>query len=453
MNAYWEHWFLIIKSYYHSLVSGINLDNASLSTLSIILAIMLFSAGFFAMAETALMAINRYRLKQQAREGQRAARLTLALLAQTDKLLGVLLLGNNFINAASTSLTTVITIRLLGENGTAVAVGTAASALAIMIFSELLPKVLGASYPDKIGKNSSYILTPLFKLFYPIVWLLDTIVQSILHVLRLRNASAHDRHTLLSPEELRTFILDNGRYLPARHRSILLKLFALDQVTVEDVMIPRAHIESLNLNAEPGEFRAQLLTSHHTRLPVYRDDSDNIVGWLHIRHCLNQSESSLFSTNDLLPLIKEPYFVPCTTPLLTQIQNFQTNQQRLAFVVDEYGQLMGLVTLDDILEELVGQFTTSPTNPFDRFQRDKDGNVILEGSLSLRLINEHLNINLPTDGSKTLNGLLLDYLETFPEGDVACKIQGYVIEILHIQDRSIRLAKIYLDDKKTPPKK
>lgn len=424
--------------------SRLELDKLDVSTLIIVLVVLLLSSGFFAMAETALMALNRYRLKQRAKEGHRSAKMAEQLLAQTDKLLGVLLLGNNFINAASTSLTTVITIRLLGESGSAVALGTAISALAIMLFSELLPKVMGATYPDVIGPKTSFILTPLLKICYPVVWLLDVMVQGILRLLRLNSVSAREAHAQLTPEELRAFILDNGRYLPSRHRSILFKLFALDQVTVEDVMIPRAHIESLNIGTPIDSLREQMMTSHHTRLPVYRDDSDNIIGWVHIRHCLKLAHADDFSSDDILSLVKAPYFVPCTTPLLKQIHNFQKNQQRMAFVVDEYGQLMGLVTLDDILEELVGQFTTSPTNLIDRFQVGDDGGVILEGGIPLRIINDRLGISLPLDGAKTLNGLLLDELETIPEGDVACKVGGYVIEILHVQDRSIRLAKVYL---------
>ncbi len=428
----------------YAFLPTLDLNTLSIHTLLFFLAILLLGSLFFSMAETALMAINRHQLKQRAKAGYKDAKFTEILLSKTDKLLGVLLLGSNFIHAASTTFITIITIRLLGGNGTAIIVGTVISTLASIIFSDLTPKALGATYSDIIGRKSSFILLPLLKIVSPIIEGLNFLITSLLKFLKLKNSSINKSQLQLTPAEVRTFILDHGRYLHNRHRTILFQLFSLDQVTIEDLMIPRAQIESLNLSLPIEEIRAQLMTSHHTRLPVYKNDFDNIIGLLHIKHCLKIGEFNNFSAEDIIPLLKMPYFVPCTTPILIQIQNFQSNQQRMALVVDEYGQLMGLITLDDILEELIGQFTTSPTHARERFQPDADGSILLEGSMPLRVINNRLGTHLPIQSAKTLNGLILEHLETIPEGNISCKIEGYVIEIVHIQEKAIRLAKIYI---------
>lgn len=405
------------------------------------LAILLIASGVFSISETSMMALNRYRLKHLAQSGHRGARLTTQLLEKTDKLLGVILLGNNLINAASAALVTVITVRLMGESEWALSIATLAVTFAILVFSEITPKVIGAAYPERIALPLSFILAPLLKLFYPVVWFVNLFVSALLWLLRLKPSL--ESSGSLSLEELRTLVLEAGHYIPQKHQSILINLFGLEKITVDDVMTPRNQIEAIDLDAPAEEIRHQLSTSHHTRIPVYQGQPDNIIGLIHMRKVLHQTQSGELDTESLREVMREPYFIPAGTALFTQLQHFQENQRRLGLVVDEYGELLGLVSLEDILEEIVGEFTTHAPAQGGALRRQDDGSWLVDGGSMLRELNRKLGLQFPLDGPKTLNGLILEHLEDIPEAGISLKIAGTTMEILQIQDRAVKVARIF----------
>ncbi|MGH8767139.1 MAG: HlyC/CorC family transporter [Burkholderiales bacterium] len=416
------------------------MDEIPLHTLLIAFVVLLVVSAFFSISETSMMALNRYRLRHLAKSGHRGARLTVQLLSRTDRLLGVVLLGNNLVNAAAAALVTVITFRLFGASELALTLGTLAVTFAILIFSEITPKVIGATYPERIAFPAAYVLSPLLKLVYPIVWFINLFVRGLLWLLRLKpqNSQAHT----LSMEELRTLVLEGANLLPQKHQNILLNLFDLESITVEDAMTPRNQIEAIDIEATPDEIRRQIATSNHTRLPVYRGRLDDIVGIVHVRKVLNLSEGEQISAETLKEIMREPYFIPLDTPLLTQLQNFQEQQDRMALVVDEYGELKGLLKLEDIFEEIIGEFTTHSPLQTARFRRMEDGSIIVEGGSLLRELNRKLGYRFPLDGPKTLNGLILEHLQDIPEPGTSLKLAGYPIEVLQTQDRLIRSVRL-----------
>jgi Mg2+/Co2+ transporter CorB len=422
------------------------LDEISLDTLLIAFFVLLLLSAFFSISETSMMALNRYRLKHLAKTGNRGAVLVSKLLQRTDKLLGVILLGNNLVNTAAAALGTVIAFRLLGENEWAVTIATAAVAFFLLVFSEITPKVIGATHPERIAFPASYVLAPLLRLAYPLVWFINLFSSALLWLLRVPRRGAGDSAVQLSLEELRTLVLEGGNFLPPKHQKILLNLFDLESITVDDLMTPRSQIEALNLDLPPAELRRELASSNHTRIPAYRGNLDNVVGVLHARRVLNMGAEDI-TARGLEEAMRPPYFVPMGTSLLAQMQNFQEEEERLGLVVDEYGELMGLIALEDILEEIVGEFTTqSPLSTRGGFVRQEDGSVIVEGSTTLREINRRLAAELPLEGPKTLNGLLLEHLEAIPEPGTSLKIAGYPIEIVQTQDRAVKIARIYPKD-------
>jgi len=421
------------------------LDEIPLSTLLIALVALLVISAFFSISETSMMALNRYRLRHLAKTGHRGARLASQLLSKTDRLLGVVLLGNNLVNAAAAALVTVIVFRMFGESELALTMGTLLVTFFILVFSEISPKVMGASYPERIAFPAAYVLTPLLKLVYPIVWFVNLFVRGLLWSLRLKPQANHT-HTL-SMEELRTLVLEGGNFLPQKHQKILLNLFDLESITVEDAMTPRVQIEAVDISSPPDEIRRQISTSNHTRVPVYRERLDDIIGIAHVRKVLNLSEGEEFDAETLKESMREPYFIPMGTPLLTQLQNFQEQQDRMGLVVDEYGELKGLLTLEDILEEIIGEFTTqSPLQQTARFRRAEDGSILVEGGSTLRDLNRKLGYKLPLDGPKTLNGLILEHLQDIPEPGTSVKIAGYPMEILQTQDRVIKSVRLLPPD-------
>lgn len=403
---------------------------------------LLIVSGFFSIAETSMMALNRYRLKHLVQEGSRAAKLTSDLLARTDRLLGVILLGNNLVNAASATLATVITVRLIGDNEYALTVATLAVTFAILVFSEISPKIVGAAYPERIALPASYILTPLLKLAYPVVWFVNLFVRSLLWVLRL-TPPKDEALQALSPQELRSLIMEAGSYIPKKHKSILLNLFELEKISVDDVMTPRNQIEAIDISADINEIVGQLATSYHARMPVYDRELDNVVGFVHVRRVLHQTRLRQLTTETLREVMREPYFIPEGTPLFTQLQAFQETQQRVGLVVDEYGELLGLCTLEDILEEIVGEFTTPSPTAEATFRPQQDGSWMIDGSVALRNINRKLGIALPVEGPKTLNGLILEHLEDIPEPGTTFKIAGHPVEIIQTQGRAVKVARVF----------
>jgi Mg2+/Co2+ transporter CorB len=417
------------------------LDSISTSTLFSILAVLLLLSGFFSASETAMMAINRYRLKHQAEQGFRGARLTLALLSQTDKLLGVILLGNNLVNTGAATLSTLIAIRLFGQGEIILFAATSLLTFFILVFSEVTPKVIGASYPERIAYPASFVLTPLLRLAYPLVWFVNLFVQGLLKLLRIKPRQ-DEGGNMLGLEELRTVVLESAKLLPREHRRILLNILGLESITVDDVMTPRNQIETIDLADEPEKISRQIATSHHTRLLVYEDSLDRITGILHVRRILHAMASDEFTHEAVREILQEPYFVPAGTPLFKQLRQFQENQKRLALVVDEYGELQGLVTMEDLLEEMVGEFTTQAPAQTGWLRQMEDGSWLVEGSALVRHVNRKLGLDFPLDGPKTLNGLLLEYLEDIPEAGVSVKIGNIPIEIVQTQDRAVKVARI-----------
>lgn len=386
-----------------------------------------------------MMAVNRYRLKHLAQTGHGGARLAEWLLARTDRLLSVILLGNNLVNAAAAALVTVIAFRLFGENELALSFATVSVTFLILVFSEVTPKVLGATYAERIVPVVSYVLVVLLKVASPVIWFINLFVRALIRLLRLKSA----KEVVAEPmgvEELRTLLAESGSLLPSAHRGILTNLFDLEKITVDDVMCPRAHIEAIDLEAE--EIRQQLVTSHHDRLPVYAGELNNIQGIVEVRRALARAQEEALNEHTLRQVMREPYYVPAGTPLLTQLTHFQTNRQSLGLVVDEYGELQGLITVDDILEEIVGEFAALTPVPMTVWQAQADGSYLVEGSASLRELNRKLNLQLPLDGPRTLNGLILERLETIPEAGVSLKIAGLPVEIVQVQDRMVKTARI-----------
>ena len=414
----------------------------SISTLFGLLAGLLFLSACFSASETAMMAINRYRLRHAAETGHRGAMLTLSLLNRTDKLLGVILLGNNLVNIAAATLATIISIRLFGDSDLALSLATLLLTFLILVFSEVTPKVLGASYPERVAYPAAYVLMPMLKLAYPVVWFVNLFVQGILRLLRIKPPEP-GHGSRLGLEELRTVVLESSGVLPREHHRILVNLLELEDITVDDVMTPRNQIEAIDIEDAPERLRQQISTSHHTRLVVHAGSSDNLLGVLHVRRVLHALAGEELDPETLKENLEEPYFVPAGTPLFTQLRNFQGSRRRLALVVDEYGELQGLVTLEDLLEEMVGEFTTQAPSDTGYLRREADGSWLAEGSVLLRHLNRKLGLSLPLDGPKTLNGLLLEHFEDIPEAGVSIKLGGVPVEIVQTQDRAVKMARIY----------
>ena len=412
--------------------------------LSALLALTFISA-FFAISETALLSLNRHRIKHLARRGSRLAITTLWLLDHTDRMLSLILIANTLLNALITALVTSIAISAFGNNQEVLTIATAVVAFFLIVFAEITPKVIGATYPERIALPASLIIKPLILLARPVIWFVNLFVRGLLYLMRLRTG-VDVRDQRLSPEELRSMVLEGGNFIPVKHKSILLNLFGLESVTVEDVMTPRAQIEALNLAVPVAEIKHQLTTCYHNKLLVFEGEINHVVGILHVRKAmalLNQEDE--LTVEHFRELLTPPYFIPAETNLFAQLQYFQENYERLGIIVDEYGEVQGLVTLDDIIEEMVGEFTTSTPGATrgDQFDWDKQGECLLEGSTSLREVNKRLNLDLPIDGPKTLNGLLLEILQDIPEASVSLKITGIVIEIVQVQEHTIRMVKLY----------
>jgi Mg2+/Co2+ transporter CorB len=417
------------------------MDDIPISALSGTLVVLLIVSGFFSLAETSMMAANRYRLRHLAGEGHRGAQLALGLLDRTDKTLGVILLGNNLINAASATLVSIITIELFGEEKWALGAGTLAITFLILVFSEITPKIIGATYADRLALVLGFLLWPMLRAAYPIVWFVNLFASGLLKLLRLRPAPGSES-VQLSPQELRALVLES-RGIPGQHRDILVNLFELEQVTVEDIMVPRGDIEHIDVETPIEDIQAQLATSYHTRLPVVSGDPSNVIGILHQRRLLANVLKAPLDLETLRAQLAAPYFIPAATPVYTQLQFFRENRQRQGLVVDEYGELLGLVTLEDIIEEIVGKFTTSMPGATVEFTWDEDGVALVDGSHSLRELNRLLALNLPLDGPKTLSGLIIEHLQEIPEAGVCMRIAGLAMEIVQTQDRRIKIVKLF----------
>jgi Mg2+/Co2+ transporter CorB len=404
------------------------------------LAVLLALSALFSIAETSMMALNRYRLRAMVRLGNRAARRVQDLLARTDRLLGVILLGNNLVNATAATLTGLITIELFGDNEIALAIGTLVITFLILVFSEITPKVIGAAFPERIALPLSYLLGPLLKLLYPAVWFVNLFSAALLWLLRVKPNSAEPQR--LSAEELRSLVLEHS-FVPKKSQSIIVNLFDLDRITVEDVMTPRAQIEAIDLEADEDELLEHIATSHHTRLVAFRGELGNVVGILHLRRTVALVRDGSLDKDDLEEMLAEPYFIPAATPVFAQLSYFQENRQRIALVVDEYGELLGLVTVEDIIEEIIGEFTTGAPARAGSYAWDGSGATLVEGTAALRELNRKLQLALPVDGPKTLNGLILEHLQDIPEAGVSMKIAGVPMEIVQTEDRVVKTVRLF----------
>lgn len=409
--------------------------------MSATLVLLLLLSGFFSMAETSMMASNRYRLRHRAALGHRGAMLALELLGRTDKMLGVILLGNNLINAAAATLVSIITIQLFGDDKWALGAGTLLITFAILVFSEITPKIIGATHADQLAEIMGYLLWPMLRATYPVVWFVDLFASALLRLLHLRPEPGSESPRL-SAEELRSVVLESSHFIPAPHRNILVNLFDLEHVTVADIMTPRGEIEAIDLLDPMDAVRSRLSTSFHSRLPVYEGEPGNIVGILQVRRVISGALDGEIEMQWLREQLGEPYFVPASTPIYAQLQFFRENRQRTGLVVDEYGELLGLVTLEDIIEEIVGKFTTSMPGGSNSMTWGEDGSVLVDGGQHLREVNRVLGLDLPTDGPKTLNGLIVEHLQDIPEAGVALRIGGVGMEIVQTQDRRVKVVRL-----------
>ena len=412
-------------------------DDIPLGALFGLLVVLLLLSAFFSGSETALMSLNRYRLRHRARGGHRAARLAERLLERPDRLIGLILLGNNLVNFSAASLVAIIALKIGGQP--AVAIGTLALTLVVLIFSEAAPKTLAALHPERVAYPAALIYYPLLKITYPLVWLTSVASNGVLFLLGVRETDA--TMNSLTREELRTIVFEAGSRISSRYRQMLLSILDLEKVTVDDVMVPHNEIVGIDLDGEPDAIERVIADSAHTRLPVYRDSIDNIVGILHLRRLANITTRE-FAPDSLVEILDEPYFVPEGTPLSTQLLQFQRRRQRVALVVDEYGDIQGIVTLGDILEEIVGEFTTDPASDEGDVVRESTGTFLVNGAANVRELNRSQGWDLPTDGPKTLNGLILELLETIPDSSTCLSIRGYPIEIVETDGNRIRSVRI-----------
>ena len=402
-----------------------------------VLFLLLLLSAFFSGSETALMSLNRYQLRHKAREGHRGAKLAERLLRRPDRVLGLILLGNNLVNIFAASLVAVAAMRLGGQP--AVALGSLVMTLVILIFAEAAPKTLAAMHPERLAFPAALIYYPLLKITYPIVWLTNVCSNGVLYLFGVRRGD--NELQSLTREELRTLVREAGSRISNRYQAMLLGILDLEKVTVDDVMVPHNEVIGLNLDDDIAEIERTIHESQHTRLPVFEDSIDNVIGILHLRKLANREIRS-FNKQTLRRVLSEPYFVPEGTPLSTQLVQFQRRRLRIALVVDEYGDIQGIVTLEDILEEIVGEFTTDPTADEIDAVRDGTDAWLVNGTANLRELNREQSWELPTDGPKTINGLIVEHLETFPEPTTCLKINGYPIEVIACDENRIRTVRI-----------
>jgi len=417
-------------------------DELPLSWQIAALVALLAVSAFFSIAETSMMAINRYRLRHLVSEGSRGAARVSALLKRTDRLLGGILIGNTLVITAASTLSSLIAVRLIGQDKIAYATGTLAISFLIIVFSEITPKVIGASHPEGAALLLSYPLKFSLRLLDPAAWFVNLFVRPLLWLLHIRTDQSAEAPKL-SPGEIRTLVLESSSFMPKKHLSILLNLFDVGAITVQDIMVPRARIESIKLDDDMETLMRQLVTSYHMRLPVFRDALGEVVGVLHLRKVWAALPTRTLDREALESLLVEAYFVPASTPALSQMQYFQENRENIALVVDEYGELLGLVTLEDIIEEIIGKFTTSLPSPLPELAWDEAGTATADGTAPVREVNRALGLELPTDGPKTLNGLIVEHLQDIPEADVAIKIAGVPMEIVHAQGRTVKTVRIF----------
>jgi len=420
----------------------VRLEDIPLSWLFGALAAMIVLSAFFSIAETAMMAINRFRVRHLVSEGNHGAIRIAEMLKRTDRLLGGILIGNTLAITVATTIAGLITVRLFGDDKVAYFVSPIVVGFLLIVFAEITPKVIGATHPERVALLLSFPLKLTLRTLDMPAWFVNLFVRPLLWLLGVRTDTPTETPKL-SPEEIRTLVLESGQFMPQKHVSILVNLFDLGHVTVQDIMLPRAGIESITLEDRIEDIVRQLATSTHRRLPVYRERDGEVVGVLHLRKILDPLRAGTLTKEAIEALLVEPYFVPASTPVFAQLQYFQEARENVALVVDEYGEVMGLVTLEDILEEIVGKFTPALPSATPSLSWDASGTALADGSMQIREVNRALGLNLPVDGPKTLNGLILEHLQDIPEADVSVRIVGVVLEITHAQGRSIKTVRLF----------
>ncbi len=384
-----------------------------------------------------MMALNRYRLKHLAESGHRGARFARALLKQPDRLLGTILLGNNFANIAASSVSTILALKIYGE--AAIAIAAFLLTLVVLIFAEVAPKTFAAHHPERIAFPAAFVLVALLRLFYPIVWVINAIANRLLQAL---GVNFKRKTESLSAEELRVAVRESGSLIPESHQSMLLRILELEGMTVDDVMVSRSDIEAIDLDDDWETIVEQLATSHHTRLPVYRGSLDNVIGIIHLRRVLHLSQTQRLNQEGLLKHLRTPYFIPEGAQLSQLLLNLQNERRTFGLVVDEYGDVKGLVTVEEILEEIVGEFTRRTPGFDDEINVQEDGTYLVRGTVHVRELNRKLGLSLPTGGPKTLNGLILEYLETIPEPGTSLLLGGHPVEIVKARGTAVTIAKV-----------
>lgn len=417
------------------------MDELPLSTLFIALGVLLLISAYFSGSETGMMSVNRYKLRHDAQSGHKAAKRVSYLLDRPDRLIGLILIGNNLVNIAASAIGTIIGMRLYGDYG--IALATVALTLVVLIFAEVTPKTIAAMHPERIAYPSSFILKPLLKLLYPVVAAVNFITNNLMRLLGIRPDGAN--RDSLSAEELRTVVHEAGSMIPSRHQEMLLSILDLEKVTVDDIMIPRNEITAIDINADWQHIIRALMNMQNTLILLYRGEIDDAIGFLHARDILRLIPKIEDDPDkpSLVRAVRDIYYIPEGTPLSVQLIKFQHNKERIGLVVDEYGDIQGLVTLEDILEEIVGEFTTTIAGQgTDNITREDDGSVIVEGTANLRELNKELKMNFPTDGPKTLNGLLTEFIGDIPENPLCAKISGHAIEIIEVSDSVIKTVRL-----------
>ncbi|ASJ37708.1 HlyC/CorC family transporter [Vibrio vulnificus] len=417
------------------------MDDISTGILFALLACLIVISGYFSGSETGMMSLNRYRLKHLANSGHKGAKRVEKLLSRPDRLIGLILIGNNLVNILASAIATILGMRLYGDLGVAIATG--ALTLVVLVFAEVTPKTVAALYPERVSYASSILLAVLMKLLSPLVMLVNFITNGFIRLLGLK--AQHNGEDNLSSEELRTVVNEAGSLIPQRHQDMLVSILDLEHVTVNDIMVPRNEITGIDINDDWKSIVRQLAHSPHGRIVLYRDKVDEAVGMLRLREAYRlMLEKNEFNKETLLRAADEVYFIPESTPLNVQLLKFQRNKQRIGLIVDEYGDIIGLVTLEDILEEIVGEFTTSIAPSFsDDITPQSDGSFLIEGSTNIRDINKGLKWKLPTDGPRTLNGLILEHLEHIPENHLSIKIEGHAMEIVQLEGNRIKSVKVF----------
>jgi Mg2+/Co2+ transporter CorB len=406
-----------------------------LSMLFGILALMLILSAFFSGSETSLMTLNRYRLKHLVKLKHSGAIKAHNLLQRPDHLISLILLGNNFVNVAASSLTTVIAIRLYGESESSIAIAAGILTIVILIFSEVAPKTLAAIKPEILAFPAAWVFIPLLKLFYPIVWTINLIIGLLLKLVGI-NVKKHS-HDILNKEELKSIVAEAESLMPSRYQKMLLGILDLESATVEDIMTPRNEIVGIDLELPIEEIIRQIKTSPHTRLPVYKKSIDRVIGFLHLRKILMVVNNEDFDKQTIINQLIKPSFIPESTPVHKQIHRFKTEKIRIGLVVDEYGDVEGLVTLDDLLQEIVGELITDDVT----VRKQNDGSFLVDANITVRELNRVTQWSLPTEGPKTLNGLILEFMETIPEPGTSIKLHGYPLEILKRDENTVKLVK------------